>query len=321
MTSQKVSWRGVSVEITVPDRLVGRLWRGGGRGAATDGLGRLVFRHPPPALNVVRRDPSRGLDFFGTSRANDRRSVEEAELPTSDDLADRVQSTTWYHTIELPGGITTPGQFDHRSLVSRYGIPTDLSGKRALDVATFNGFWAFELERRGADVTAIDLDDPHGYDYPAAVRKIADSFPEMGPINEGFHIAHAALNSSVKRLNCSVYDLDPETVGTFDFVHCGDLLVHLRDPLRALERMRSVTTGQLLLCDGIDVHASAGQWGPTTQYLGGWEDVIWWIPSLDALAQMVIDAGFRDVRVNCVYDLAKRYETSGIWRASLTATV
>ena len=56
-------------------------------------------------------------------------------------------------------------------------------------------------------------------------------------------------------------------------------------------------------------------------YRGGWTDVTWWVPSLDALAQMVIDAGFSSVKVNTVYQLAKTNEPDGYWRASITATV
>ena len=47
----------------------------------------------------------------------------------------------------------------------RYPVPADLSGLRCLDVGTMDGFWAFEMERRGAaSVTAIDLDDPNALD-------------------------------------------------------------------------------------------------------------------------------------------------------------
>ncbi|MEI4884358.1 hypothetical protein, partial [Klebsiella pneumoniae] len=66
--------------------------------------------------------------------------------------------------------------------------------------------------------------------------------------------------------------------------------------------------------------AAPGRFGPTVQYLGGWDDVVWWVPSLASLAQMVIDAGFSSVRLNSVYNLAKTHETDGFWRASLTAT-
>ena len=65
------------------------------------------------------------------------------------ELLERAREQTWYHTLELPGGDVTPGIFDLRPYVARYGIPERLDGMRALEVGTWDGFWAFELERRG----------------------------------------------------------------------------------------------------------------------------------------------------------------------------
>ena len=52
-------------------------------------------------------------------------------------------------------------------------------------------------------------------------------------------------------LDCSIYDLDPAAHGHFDFVYLGSLLLHLRDPVLALERVRAITRGQLLIVDAI----------------------------------------------------------------------
>src|SRR5882762_10640795 len=65
----------------------------------------------------------------------------------------------WYHTVELTPDVTTPGWIDLRDIVDRVGFPARLDGVRALDVGTADGFWAFELERRGASVVAIDSDE------------------------------------------------------------------------------------------------------------------------------------------------------------------
>ena len=43
----------------------------------------------------------------------------------------------------------TEGMFDLRPVVDRYGLPARMDGMRALDVGTWDGFWAFEMERRG----------------------------------------------------------------------------------------------------------------------------------------------------------------------------
>ena len=319
MARRGLRWRGFGIDVEVPDAVASRLRRRDAPAVPAPGNLRLSDR--PVELHVRRRDPEAALAFRKVAEDEGSRHAAQTGWTGDDELAKRVRAVSWYHTIDLPDGRRTPGQFDHRELLAHYGLPADLSGKRALDVATFDGYWAFEMERRGADVTAIDLDDPHEWDFPTLVRPLVDDIEEMPEIGRGFRIAHEALDSKVRRVGKSVYALDPGVDGPFDFVHAGDLLVHLRDPLRALERIRSVTTGQLLLSDGVDLDAGAGRWGPSTQYLGGWDDVVWWVPSVDTLAQMLLDAGFRDVRLNAVYNLAKTYETEGFWRASLTAFV
>ncbi|HVY08732.1 MAG TPA: methyltransferase domain-containing protein [Mycobacteriales bacterium] len=306
MATGSWGWRGFRVNVTVPDRLVSRP-------GSRMGQGSLRFK-PTPSANFVQRDPNRALEFL---KETERRPQAASDAG----LAERVAAMPWYHTLEFPGGVITPGRFDHRELVPHYGFPVDLTGKRALDVATFDGFWAFEMERRGAEVVAIDLGTTRDVDFPTRVRPLADSAGDLPQMGGGFALAKEALGSAVDRRVCSVYDLNPAEHGMFDLVHCGDLLVHLRDPLRALEAMRSVTSGELLLSDGIMLAESRGSAGRPMMYIGGWDDVVWWLPSLDALAQMAIDAGYRDVRVNSVYNLAKTYEDEGFWRASITAVV
>ena len=162
---------------------------------------------------------------------------------------------TWYHTIELPDGSTTPGWYDTRPVVDLIPWPASLKGGRCLDVGTFDGFWSFQMERLGAsEVVAIDVDDPEQLDF---VFDMKERGPELirewgtgrGP---GFVKAKEALGSSVIRKSRSVYDLDPAQDGEFDVVFCGSILLHLRDPSRALESIRSVCRGQLVLVEAID---------------------------------------------------------------------
>src|SRR5947209_15128459 len=75
----------------------------------------------------------------------------------------------WYHTLEFPGGQVTPGFVDWRRHADRI-LPADMSCLRALDVGTYDGFWAFEMERRGASVVAIDLDHLDAADWPPVHR-------------------------------------------------------------------------------------------------------------------------------------------------------
>lgn len=214
----------------------------------------------------------------------------------SESLRDRVAShPLWYHTLELPGGLVTPGWFDLRPVVDRLPWP-DVRGRRCLDVGTYDGFLAFELERRGAaEVVAVDIDDHAAWDWPPQLRLRGPEYlrelagPQRGV---GFRIARDALGSSVEHLAVSVYDLRPERVGAFDLVVCGSLLLHLRDPVGALMAVRSVCRGEVLLLDAIDPLLTRLSPRLPLATLDGRHRPWWWWPNLAALVRMAEAAGF-----------------------------
>ncbi len=217
---------------------------------------------------------------------------------TTIDLAGQVARREWYHTLTLAPGVVTPGWFDTRSVATRLPFPRSTAGLRCLDVGTFDGFWAFEMERRGAEeVIAIDLLDEREFDWPFVSRPVdIEAAARRKDQGVGFDMAHEALASKVERRECSVYDLDPDEIGTFDLVYVGSLLLHLRDPVRALERIREVCRGKLLSVDAISVPLTLAR--PTTPVaaLDGIGRPYWWKPNLASLRRMVEVAGFRTLQ-------------------------
>lgn len=222
-----------------------------------------------------------------------------AEIDVEDVTALRafVDGRDWYHTIDLGRGIITPGWFDTRTFVQRLPFPERLDGQRCLDVGTFDGFWAFEMEARGADeVIATDVLNPEEWDWPpgtldATRRQVAER--HQGGV--GFDVVSRALGSRVQRRACSVYDLDPQTHGQFDFVYLGSLLLHLRDPVGALDRVRGVCRGQLLVVDTIDLPLTLRSPRRPLARLDGRGRPWWWTPNAAGLVRMVEAAGFEVV--------------------------
>jgi len=238
-------------------------------------------------------------------------------------LAARVAALTWYHTLELPFGIVTPGFFDHRDLLPRYGLPERLDGLRVLDVATFDGYWAFEFERRGAaEVVALDVREKREIDLPPRTRAAMSEEELSFAFGKGFALARGALSSKVEPLHCNVYDLSPERAGLFDLVHVGDLLLHLRDPVRALTAIRSVCRGQAILSDVIFPELDRGMGGaPLVQYQGGRGQNIWWRLGSEALRAMIEDAGFERVEETARFKYGQRGVPPSIWHAVFRAGV
>ncbi|MGH2376520.1 MAG: class I SAM-dependent methyltransferase [bacterium] len=209
------------------------------------------------------------------------------------DLAREVASVPWYHTIELPGGFVTPGRWDTRHALKRLPFPSSLAGKRCLDVGTWDGFWAFEMERRGAsEVVAIDLDDASQWDWPALhSQSMTQRWQARVAKYRAFWVAHRALGSRVQRLEQSVYNLSPESVGRFDFVFMGSILIHLRDPAGALMAVRRVVKGELLAADQISLILTLTRRTPAAD-LTAVNDPLWWTPNRAALVRLVRAAGF-----------------------------
>jgi tRNA (mo5U34)-methyltransferase len=210
-------------------------------------------------------------------------------------LNTEIKDETWYHTIALPDGTVTPGIFDMRGIAGLVPWPERLRGGRCLDVATCDGFWAFEMERRGAaEVVAIDVADPGDVDLTWEARgRIRRNGGNVAGTRAGrrFSYAREALSSRVERRPCSVYDLDPRVHGQFDIVFCGTLLLHLRDPVRALERMREVCVGELVLVECVDArldlwpwHRPAGRFAPMPGQ--------WWRLNTMGLKAVLRTAGF-----------------------------
>lgn len=204
----------------------------------------------------------------------------------------------WYHTVELAPGVLTPGWFDTRAIAPRLPMPSSLAGKRCLDVGTFDGFWAFEMERRGAEeVVAIDLLDLAEADWPPnSTSATVEAIGRRKDGGRGFEIARGCLGSRVTRHELSVYDVEEAQLGSFDFVYLGSLLLHLRDPIRALDRLHSVCRGHLLIVDSIDLLLTVLFPRRPTATLDVRGRPWWWTCNLAGLVRMAEAARFRIVR-------------------------
>jgi SAM-dependent methyltransferase len=212
-----------------------------------------------------------------------------------------ASNPVWYHTFEFTGGVTTPGQVDLRKVVRRV-LPADLRGKRALDVGTFDGFWAFELERRGAEVVAIDVarvgDAQLVPSRREQVERDASSFGVE--IGRGFAIAAELLGSSAERIVCDVLELTPDAIGgPVDVVFMGALLIHLRDPVLALERVRDtlVPGGGLYQLEAVSLRHSLMHPRRPIAHLQTLEtNFNWWYPNWATLRAWLRTAGFVEIR-------------------------
>jgi tRNA (mo5U34)-methyltransferase len=234
-----------------------------------------------PALNGLRR-VVRSSNGHRLGAPATRRAPQTSGPPSPEARAvlDKISDVEWYHTIDLPHGVATPGYVDHRQQLPYYSLPEDMTGMRVLDVATFDGFWAFEFERRGAEVVAIDVGSVREADIPT---NWIDEFEKAGldaPKGKGFQIAHELLGSKVQKEVCSVYDVSPKRLGKFDMAFCSDLLIHLRDPARAMESIWTVTENFAIFADVYHPQLDAFKDNALVEFTQAGQSDMWWRPSV-----------------------------------------
>jgi tRNA (mo5U34)-methyltransferase len=113
----------------------------------------------------------------------------------------------------------------------------------------------------------------------------------------GFEYAHAALGSKVVKQTVNVYDLSPDELGTFDVVVCGSLLLHLRDPVLALEAIRAVCAGSFLSVEAISLPLTAlFRRRPVAELCDDDNRCQWWTVNAAGHRRLVEAAGFEVVR-------------------------
>lgn len=210
-----------------------------------------------------------------------------------------------YHKYEVQPRLFTPGQFlevDPKRCLDEMGVPPDLAGLRALDIGAWDGPYSFELERRGAQVTALDIQDPDITVFNA-VKEIK--------------------NSSATYVRCGVYDAAPETLGTYDLVLFPGVYYHLKNPVLSLQRIRRLLKdGGALFIEGASTTDYLAEelnklLGLPNSTISNTAEILdrlplsyfdidhkiyqdwsnWFFPTTRCLEGMLLDSGFRNVDI------------------------
>ena len=203
--------------------------------------------------------------------------MNEREIKT---LKDEVSKLIWYHTIDLGHGIVTPGIYDHRRYLEFYGIP---------DIGAASGFFSFEMEKRGAEGTAMDLPKWMDHDFGALYLPDRPLDDLENYLHKPFELAAKILGSRLKKRHINIYDISPQTVGMFDLVFCSSVLLHLTDPIKALHNIQRVTKEMAIIATGILLDERSE---PLAQFSGHKGGAAWWLPNKAGLA-MIQSTGFK----------------------------
>ncbi len=214
-----------------------------------------------------------------------------------------LQRLGWYHAFRFEDGTEFPGVLPVEVSQHRYSlfpIPHDLTGKRLLDIGAWDGWFSFEAERHGAEVTALDM------------VKV-----------ENFHIAHRKSGSKAKYIECDLFEIPQMGLGKFDYVFFLGVLYHTKYPLLALEIVCGLTLEVAIVESYV---TDAADWRehreeiPVLEFyeadeLGGQLDN-WCGPTVGCLIAMCRAAGFARVEMletannRCALACYRKWETA-----------
>ena len=184
--------------------------------------------------------------------------------PPSDNIS--LNDCEWYHLMEVPGvgdnDLTPSVSFDCREDIGNILGNLDFKNKKVLNLGSITGHLSFEAERRGGDVTSIDLNvDPSimareqaserdwvpraGEDW----KKDLKVFMEREVLRRNaFWYAHKALKSKSRMVISHANNL-PKELETHDIGIIFSVLVHIRDPFLALQRMCSHANEKMVITE------------------------------------------------------------------------
>jgi len=206
---------------------------------------------------------------------------------------ERLSKLGWYHSIELPDGRVIPGHQSIEQLRTRlrqFHIPEDLTGKRVLDIGAWDGWFSFEMERRGASVVALDS---------AKNTRLLE--------------AKALLGSRIDYHIGDICRLTQKDLGTFDIVLFLGVLYHLKHPLLALENVcgmcRDMACIESFVTDDSPDNIPVMEFYETAELRGQLDN--WCGPNVACLLAFTRTAGFARVQFEGV--LAERAHVSA-WR-------
>lgn len=224
-----------------------------------------VERPLPPAVDRA------GLPHFASDLPAVLDGARRAELLAEVERLDPwLQGPFW-----LGGDLVIGGTWRNDARWSQLGdaVPADLRGKRVLDVGSNAGYDPFMFHLRGAEyVLACEP-----FDFIEQARFL-DSVYRTG----------------IDFRKIGWQELDPQTHGTFDLIHCHGVLYHDLHPAALVQRLRALLSpggtlylGSIMLAD--PELSEYARFVPGSYY---GDPTWWWVPGRLALRWMLEASGF-----------------------------
>jgi 2-polyprenyl-3-methyl-5-hydroxy-6-metoxy-1,4-benzoquinol methylase len=219
-----------------------------------------------------------------------------------------AEDCDFYHSLNIPGIGEVKGQWDLRGGERNYTGSVDLNGKNVLEVGPASGYMTFWMERQGAKLTCLDLSEDHKWDFVPFQDVDIDAHnsarkTHLQRLHNSWWFTRNLFGSKADVAYGTIYDLD-KSLGDFDVVTLGSILLHLRDPFGAISKAASVAKDTIIITDVAEEQFFSKKphmWAEKALYfIPRMEeksiDAWFFIPS-DIIKEFLLILGFKEVSV------------------------
>lgn len=219
----------------------------------------------------------------------------------------RPQEASIYHRVDLPGLEQKKWLWDLRGDEGSYLGNYDFAGRRVLEFGPASGGLTFWIEQQGSEIVAVDLSPDIAETSWDVLVMPEDDVTAMKAamsagikcLNNGFWYAHEHLDSKAKLAHGTAYHVSPE-IGRFDVVTLCSILLHLRDPMGALENAISFTDKAIIIADLVPhcidktlQHLPLAYFMPDRSRRKQWGGWTWWHLSPEVYLRYLDLKGFK----------------------------
>lgn len=140
--------------------------------------------------------------------------------------------------MDIPGVGEVHGQWDLRGREDEYLGHVNVAGRRVLEIGPASGFITLTLDRRGAEVVAVDTAPDAPWDFvpqqklnPAVIEQRST---HMERLRNSWWFVHeqCALRA---RVHYGHAERLPDDLGRFDVAVVASVLLHCRNPLSVIQ--------------------------------------------------------------------------------------
>lgn len=216
----------------------------------------------------------------------------------------RLSDCRFYHVFDIPEHQTGDMccEWDLRGQADDYLGNFQFNGKRVLEIGPASGFLTYEMEKRGADVVALEKASmtfdcvPYPEECLNEARKVMDAGDFGSNVHNSFWYIYNYYSLRAKVFYGDAYDI-PEDLGYFDVAVIANVLLHCKNPSRILEECAK--RAKVLIV--VEMYHKRLEGNPVIQLAPTKENMAfytWWHFSTDFFRAFYRIMGFDNIRIN-----------------------